>query len=307
MPPEFPRSVNISIQQLHTFRQVMDCGGYAAAAKVSHLSTPAVWQHIQALEKAYGIPLFHREGRQVKPTAAATRLHEIVDQILVRLESTFDYVQESHSEEAIRIVTGVRMMIEDLAGPFARFRQQHSNRLEIRHGNNARAEELLLAGEADIALSLESGFQQESPLIHYEPAYLVEFFAVTNPGHPFAKAKTASLTSLTSLVKHELIVTVPGSHGRNALDQALHKEGLRASIAVETDNSAFTFACVRVGMGVGIVAGRPDGELCKGLVIKSLRQQLGQRQIVFMWRKGQLLAERVLNLIEEVKKLDQTS
>lgn len=300
MPPEFARSVDISIQQLHTFRQVMECGGYAAAAKVSHLSTPAVWQHIQALEKAYGIALFERVGRQVKPTAAATRLHEIVDQILVRLESTFDYVQESHSETVIRIVTGVRMMMEDLAAPFARFRQQHSNRLEIRHGNNARAEELLLAGETDIAMSLESGFQQESPLIRYEPAYVVEFFAVTQPGHPFAKVKTASLSNL---VKHELIVTLPGTHGRNALDQAFHKEGLSAKIAVETDNSAFTFACVRAGMGVGIVAGRPDGELCKGLIIRSLRQQLGLRQIVFMWRKGQLLTEPMLDLIDEVKLL----
>mgnify|MGYP002628039454 CR=1 FL=1 len=303
MPPEFTRSVDISIQQLHTFRKVMECGGYAAAAKVSHLSTPAVWQHIQALENAYGVQLFERVGRQVKPTAAATRLHEVVDEILVRLESAFDVVQESHSEEAIRIVTGVRMMIEDLAGPFARFRQRHTNRLEIRHGNNARAEELLLAGETDIAMSLESGFQQESPLIHYEPAYLVEFFAVTNPDHPFAKAKPASLRSL---VKHELIVTVPGTHGRNALDHALHKEGLHANIAVETDNSAFTFACVRVGMGVGIVAGRLNGELCKGLVIRSLRQQLGQRQIVFRWRKGQLLTEPVLDLIDEVKQLDNS-
>ena len=303
MPPEFTRSVDISIQQLHTFRKVMECGGYAAAAKVSHLSTPAVWQHIQALENAYGVQLFERVGRQVKPTAAATRLHEVDDEILVRLESTFDVVQESHSEEAIRIVTGVRMMIEDLAGPFAGFRQRHTNRLEIRHGNNARAEELLLAGETDIAMSLESGFQKESPLIHYEPAYLVEFFAVTNPDHPFAKAKPASLRSL---VKHELIVTVPGTHGRNALDHALHKEGLHANIAVETDNSAFTFACVRVGMGVGIVAGRLNGELCKGLVIRSLRRQLGQRQIVFRWRKGQLLTEPVLDLIDEVKQLDNS-
>lgn len=82
MPPEFTRSVDISIQQLHTFRKVMECGGYAAAAKVSHLSTPAVWQHIQALENAYGVQLFERVGRQVKPTAAATRLHESMTRFL---------------------------------------------------------------------------------------------------------------------------------------------------------------------------------------------------------------------------------
>lgn len=298
--PQFARCTDVSVQQLQTFRQVMQHGGYAAAAKVSHLSAPSVWQHIQSLERIYGVKLFDRIGRQVQPTDAANRLNEVVDQILVQLESTFAVVQDSFSQESVRVVTGVRMLLEDLATPIAEFHKQFPNRLELRHGNNRRAEELLLAGEADIALSLESGYQQESAQIHYEPAYLVEFFAVTKPRHAFAKAKTPSLGSL---VEHDLIVTLPGTHGRNALDQALHKEGLQANIAVETDNSAFTIACVRAGMGVGILAGRGGGELSKGLTKISLKQQLGQRQIVFMWRKGQILSEPILSLIEEVKQL----
>lgn len=301
-PPEhqFDRCTDVSIQQLQTFRQVMQHGGYAAAARVSHLSTPSVWQHIQALEKTYGVRLFDRVGRQVQPTDAANRLNDVVDQILVQLDSTFDVVKDSFSDESVRLVTGVRMFLEDLAMPIAEFRKQYSNRLEIRHGNNRRAEELLLAGETDIALSLESGYQQESALIHYEPAYMVEFFAVARPRHPFVKVKPATLESL---VDHDLIVTMPGTHGRNALDQALHQEGLAANIVVETDNSAFTIACVRAGMGVGILAGRAGGELSKGLTKVSLKQQLGLRQMVFMWRKGQILSEPVLGLIEEVKRL----
>ncbi len=295
------RSSNVSIQQLQTFRLVMECGGYTAAAQSSHLSTPSVWQHIQALERAYNIRLFERAGRRVRPTVAAQRLHEAVDQILVQLESTFDVVQKSNSEETIRIVTGVRMLLEDLAAPIARFREQHANRLVIRHGHGARAEELLLAGETDIAMSLAAGFQQESPLIHYEPAYMVEFLAVASQDHAFSKSKTVNLKSL---VKHELVVTAPGTQGRTALDEALHREGLKANIAVETDNSAYTIACVRAGMGVGILAGRQTGTLCSNLTTRSLRKQLGRRQIVFMWRKGQLLTEPVLALIEQIKQLN---
>lgn len=193
------------------------------------------------------------------------------------------------------------MLLEDLAEPIARFRERHPNRLVIRHGHGARAEELLLAGGTDIAMSLAAGFQQESPKIHYEPAYMVEFFAISNPDHPFARAKTASLKSL---VKHELVVTAPGTQGRTALDQALHREGLKANVAVETDNSAFTIACVKAGMGVGILAGRQTGALCSDLTTRSLRKQLGRRQIVFMWRKGQLLTEPVLELVEQIKQLD---
>lgn len=294
------RASELNIQQLYTFQQVIESGGYAAAAKVSHLSVPSVWQHIQALERAYGVPLFTRVGRQVAPTAAAKRLYEEVDEILTRIQSTFEIINTEPAPRAIRVVSGVRMFLEDLSQPMADFQKRFLSPLRILHGNNQRAEELLLGGEADIALTLAPGFQQEASQLVYEPAYKVEFIAVCKKSHPLAKFKTAAIP-LEELVKHDLIVTLPGTHGRDALDQALHGEGLSARIAVETDNSGFTIRCASLGMGVGILAGRAEGELTKRLHVRSLRSQLGSRQIVFMWKRGRLLTESMLELIEAIK------
>ena len=298
LSPDVDRAVDLNIAQLHTFRLVMQHGGYAAAARVSHLSVPSVWQHIQALEKAYRVRLFDRVGRQVHPTDAAKRLYAEVDGILVRLESTFDIVQGSSADQTIRMVSGVRMMLEELAQPLAAFHQRYPNPLVIQQGNERRAEQLLLADEADIAMTLEPGLRQASPLIHYEPAYTVDFLAVMKKNHAYAKAKSFGLRELA---RHALVVTTVGTHGRDALDQAMHREGLSANIAVETDNSAFTIACVQAGMGVGILAGRASGELCKRLATRPLSKQLGRRKIVFMWRSGRLLTEPMLELIEGIK------
>ncbi len=295
------RILEVSITHLQTFQQVMQHGGYAAAAKVSHLSIPSVWQHIRALEQAYGVKLFQRTGRQVKPTEAAKRLHEQVESILVRLDSTFDLIRDVPDDQSIRIMTGVRMMLEDLAVPFQAFRQKHPHRLEIRHGNDRRAEEVLLADEADLAMTLEPGLQQKSPRIHYEPAYTVEFLAVSKKNHAFAKANSSSLRELA---KHDLIVTTSRTHGRDAIDQAFHRHGLTAKIVAETGNSAFTIACVSAGMGVGILAGRRDGDLCKRLTTRSLSKQLGQRRIVIMWRQGRILTDAMVDLVEGVKSLE---
>jgi DNA-binding transcriptional LysR family regulator len=300
---QYERSSDLSIAQLHTFRLVIQHGGYAAAARVSDLSVPSVWQHIQAIERIYGTKLFDRTGRTVRPTEAALRLYEQVDSILVQLESTFDVVQTTSAQTPIRIVTGVRMMLEDLAAPLAAFRECHSNPLVIQQGNDRRAEELLLADQTDIALTLEPGLKQDSPQIHYEPAYTVDFLAVTTPSHPYAKSKS---NTLRELAKHALVVTATGTHGRDALDQAFHREGLTANISIETDNSAFTIACVASGAGVGVLAGRQEGSLCKQFATRCLSKHLGQRRIVFMWRKGRLLTEPLLDLIEEVKKLDSS-
>ena len=57
------RSNDLSVQQLHTFRNVVDQGGYTAAARRSGLSVPTVWQHIQALERLYGVQLFEKIGQ----------------------------------------------------------------------------------------------------------------------------------------------------------------------------------------------------------------------------------------------------
>ena len=290
-------SADLSLPQLHTFRLVFELGGYSAAAESASMSVPTVWHHIQELERVYGTALFTKVGRRVVATEAARRLYASLDEILVRLDSTFELVDEDPAVP-ITIVTGVRMMMEDLAEPLAAVRSRFTNPILIRQGNDQRAEELILSDEADIALTLEPDVGNVSPLIHYQPAYSVEFLAVAPRTHSLARV---TRISLRELVKHPLVVTAPGTHGRDALEQALHFQDLKSAIAVETDNSGFTIACVQAGMGVGILAGRKEGSLCRQLVTRSLSRQLGRRKIVFMWRKGRQLSDVLGNLIEEVQ------
>ena len=298
--PKLIRSADLSVQQLHTFRQVYEQSGYAAAARATGLSVPTVWQQINGLEQLYGEKLFEKKGRRVNVTNAATRLYDAIIPILNGLESSFEVVGRSNeSTGGITLVTGVRMMLEDLAKPLAKFRQRYDINLSILHGNNRRAEELIIAEEADMALTLESGYRQETSHIHYEPAYLIDFLAVAPKSHPFS---VAGKTSLRELVKHDLVVTVRGTHGRDALEQALHRERLQANIKVETDNSGFTISCVQAGMGVGILAGRPNGQLCRRLAVHSFSRQLGRRQIMFMWKKGRILTAPMQAIVDEVRR-----
>ena len=157
------RSADLNVQQLHTFQHVFEEGGYAPVARLTGLSVPTVWQQINSLEHLYGEQLFEKQGRRIGPTFAATRLYEAIVPILSGLESTFEIVrQSSESTGCIRLVTGVRMMLEDLAKPLANFQQDFGNPISILHGNNRRAEDLILSDQADIALTLEPGHQQQS-------------------------------------------------------------------------------------------------------------------------------------------------
>jgi DNA-binding transcriptional LysR family regulator len=202
----------------------------------------------------------------------------------------------------LTIVTGARMMLEDLTPPLAQFRRCYpSVCLRLLHRNaTAAAEELILAGEADLALTLEPGPGVASRGVSVERAYPIDYLAVFPRRHPLASERRLRLADL---VRYSLIVGHSGTFGRQLLEQAVHHAGLseRAKIVAETDTSAFTIACVRAGMGVGVVAGQPHGLLTRGLATRSLQPQLGQAWIAFLWKKGRQLTPSMQALVDLVR------
>jgi DNA-binding transcriptional LysR family regulator len=58
----------MNLELLQAFVAVAREGGYARAARALSMSQPAVYQRIQRLEAAVGVPLVVREGRQIRLT-----------------------------------------------------------------------------------------------------------------------------------------------------------------------------------------------------------------------------------------------
>ena len=295
---------DLAVAQLRAFCVVFERESFSAAARELGLAAPTVWEQVRSLEKRYQAVLFTRRGRRIEPTQSATLLFQSLGPLLAGLDSTFDLVREQRGDFArtLTIVTGARMMLEDLAPPLAQFRRQYKSVcLRLLHRNaTAAAEELVLAGQADLALTLEPGPGVASRGVSVERAYPIDYLAVFPRRHPLAHERSLRLAAI---VKHPLIVGHSGTYGRQLLEQALHHEGLsgRTQIVAETDTSAFTIACVRSGMGVGIVAGQAGGFLVRGLATRSLAPQLGQAWIAFLWKKGRQLTPTVQSLVQLIR------
>src|SRR5262245_53860177 len=83
MPDPARRSYkDLSLAQLRSFCAVCRRGGYAAAARELLLTSPAVWEQMQALERHYGRRLLERRGNAVRPTAEGEHLLEMVGPLL---------------------------------------------------------------------------------------------------------------------------------------------------------------------------------------------------------------------------------
>lgn len=285
----------MSVQQMQTFCSVYEHGGYAGAEQHLELAPPTLWEQVKVLEKIYRVKLFERAGRNIRPTPAGDALYQILKPLLAVVESSFDILAEESGQASrqVRLVTGVRMMLEELGLPLQRFRAAHPDvNLRLMTADNRTSQDYVLEGKADVALMIEPPPSMRTDGIAYQRLYAIEYLAVFPKRHPLARKSTLRLADLAG---EPLILGNANTVGRQLLEQALFRLGLndQLRIVAETDNSATTVACVRAGMGVGFIAGRSDGNLTRPLVSRSLAEEVGQVFVVAAYREGRQLT-RVL-------------
>ena len=168
MIPPAPRADELTVQQLRSFCAVYERGSYAEAAADLGLAVPTIWEQVRTLAARYGVPLFARKGRRIEPTPAAAVLFDALRPVLAGVDSSFHLVHEAtDGEQTLTVVAGVRMLLEDLGEPLARFHALHPNvRLRLTHGDNRAAGAKVAAGEADLGLTLEPDADAEKPGRH---------------------------------------------------------------------------------------------------------------------------------------------
>jgi DNA-binding transcriptional LysR family regulator len=90
-------------EQMRAFTQVVDAGGFAAAARTMGLSRSAVNKLVIALENDLGVQLLHRSTRQVTPTETGLAFYERCVEILANLEEAERAIAQLHEEPRGRL------------------------------------------------------------------------------------------------------------------------------------------------------------------------------------------------------------
>ena len=297
------RAESLTIQQMRTFCSVYEHGGYSNAERHLGLSGPTMWEHVKTLEMIYHQIFFERTGRNVRPTAQGHVLYQLLFPLLASIESSFEVISEEAGDtpKQVSLVTGVRMMMEELGEPLAKFRKLNPNvKLRLMTSDNQMAQNFVLEGKADVALLIEPPPAILAKGITCERLYPIEYLAVLPARHRLVKQ--AELT-LADIVGEPLILGNKNTVGRQQFEQAIFRLGLTQPLTVvaETDNSAVTVACVRAGIGVGIIAGKHGGNLTRHVTTKSLAKDLGTVNIVAAYRTGRLHTKVVRQLLDLLK------
>src|SRR5262245_18937335 len=294
---------DLTLAQLRGFAAVCRTGSYAAAARDLLLTSPAVWEQMQGLERYYGCKLLRRRGNGIAPTTEGEHLLEMVRPLVAGIETTRDALGERGGAlpASLTIATNLRVLVEEISQALAQFHHSHAG-VQLRlifTGNDVN--ERVASGDADVGLTLEAGPETAEPaIVEYRPPGVIDYLLVMPRRPPLAKTKARSLKRI---VQFPLVLGETAAYSRHRVQEVLHRYNLSnaVKIAMETSSDEYTLACVRAGIGLGITVGAGRGPLYSGLAVHSLRRWFGTARLRFVWRRGAHLLDCQQELAKSIR------
>jgi DNA-binding transcriptional LysR family regulator len=245
----------LDVKRLRVLREVAARGSFSAAADALAYTQSAISQQIAALEREAGMVLVERNARGVRLTDAGRALVAHADVILARLS-------DADAElEAIAGMRGGRLRLVSFptAGAtiaplaIARFRERHPG-VEVSLAPREPDEglECLKAGECDIALTVEAGFE---PIVDsaIERHHLLDdpFYVCVAAGHRVARKARVRLADLAE--ESWILGTTGRCPDALVLERACQSAGFEPRVAFQSDDYNAIQGFVAAGVGVCLI------------------------------------------------------
>jgi DNA-binding transcriptional LysR family regulator len=240
---------------LHDALVVAQTGSVGEAARRLHKTASAVSQQIRRIEARFGVALFEKVGRGIRPSLAG----EAVLGSLTRLFDEAASLETLLGEMATARVTTLRVAASDYLGealllPVLRrlFAEGAPLRFEITTTNSIEAARLCAAGQVDVAMvSTDRAPTADETRLASQPFYWVAPRLKSRRREPIRNR----------LSREPLLRLGAGSQGRRVLDEYLGRIRLRPVSTIDVPSVSLLLSYVRQGLGVGLVPGlalRPE-------------------------------------------------
>jgi len=241
----------LTLHRLELFLAVLDSGGVARAARARNLSQPAVSEHLGGLEAFFGVPLFERAGRGVRPTAAARLVEPFIRQALGLVASAEQAAVELRGLRAGAVAVGASTtpgtyLLPEVLGRFHTAHPQIA--LTLRIGDTREVEEWVAAGSVELGVI---GAAPVRPGLAAERWVKDELVAIVARRHPLARRR---LLAATALAGQQYIAREEGSSTRAVAERSLADLGVTLRPVMELGSTEAVREAVAAGLGVSVVS-----------------------------------------------------
>ena len=296
------RGCCMELGQLEAFVQVAAHKSFSKAAEVLFLTQPSVTARIQALEKELGEDLFERTGRSVRLTDGGQAFLPYADRVLKDVQEGRDALEALRHGEFGSLRLGSALTISTYVLPriLKTFRARYPGvEVSIRTGRSDQVLEMLLADEVQVGL-VRALVHQDVETVHL---YDDEVVLVTEPGHPFAKQRTAGIEEVG---RQPLIFFDKGSSYYGLVHGFFRDAGIIPRHAMELDSMEATKKMVEEGMGIAILPKvSVERELQLGLLVEVEITGVPRikRQIALIYRRSRKHARTVGAFIDVLQQM----
>jgi LysR family transcriptional regulator, cys regulon transcriptional activator len=259
----------MNFQQLRSVRETIRRRfNLTEVAQALHTSQPGVSRQIRELEQELGVEIFVRAGKRLTGlTEPGRAMVEIIERLLHDADNLrsagHDYASQNSGPLTIAAThSQARYALPAVVRDFRALYPKVT--LNLHQGSPRQIAQMLLDGEADIAIATEALAQY--PQLVALPCYRWTHSVVVPPGHPLVNGEAGAPLTLAALVQHPIITYDVGYTGRTHIDEAFARAGLKPSVVLTAMDADVIKTYVELGMGVGIVASIAfDGERDRNL------------------------------------------
>ena len=279
----------MELQQMRYALAVVDTGTFTAAAAQCLVAQPSLSQSVRNLERELGVELFHRVGRRVVVTAAGSAFAvaarvalRAVDSVRTEVDAVSGML--AGALDLVALPTLASDPVTPLVGAFRTAHPLVTVRLAHPDGT-ADLLQSVVRGESEVGITVAGPAEPGLVGGHLVSHALgrQEIVAVLPPGSNRRTALPARALAALPLVTNPI-----GTSTRAMLDTVLADAGLRAQIAVETDQREAIIPLVVAGAGAALLPrSMAATALLHGAVVVALEPRLW-RELVLVHRNATL-------------------
>lgn len=249
----------MKLQQLRYLLAIADNGlNITAAAEKLYTSQPGVSKQLKLLEEELGLQLFLRKGKSLGGvTSAGEQVIERARLIIretenIRSLASSYYHEEEGTLSIATTQTQARYVLPDVVRVF-RSRFPRVN-LKIHQGTSEQIADMVGSNNIDFAIATGSHeLFRELLLI---PSFHWDRKIIVPKDHELAQHKHK--ITLEDLARFPLVTYVFSFGGQSSLKKAFAEKGLDPDVVFTARDADVIRTYVRMGLGVGIVAGMAD-------------------------------------------------
>ena len=290
----------MNLSQIELFRVLQENNfSLSKAAEKMHIVQSAVSRQLQLFEEELGSPLYERQGKRlVGLTSLGRRIMKEVATINMAKNNiktiAADYID--CNQGILHIATTHTQAKYFLPEPILRFREKYPGiRIYMLEASPEQLINKLHTREADIAICTEK-VGEDSDLV-VKPCYEWHHAVVMPQKHPLS---TGAL-SLERLASYPILTYSFGFTGRSNIEAAFKNIDRELDIILAAADTDVIKTYVRLGMGVGIIAGMAyNSTIDNGLVARDLSHLVPSSRTKIAYLKNNYLPLYMQHFIDEL-------